>query len=75
MPFTMLESRVVETHLRHAKQVTPETTVFFGKGFTVPFKGTDKSAGESWFSIFMKKNPHLRQLKDSSKQQGLQPSI
>jgi len=47
----------------------------FGKGFTVPWKGTDKSAGEDWFSNFTKKNPHPRQLKDSSKQQGLQPSI
>jgi hypothetical protein len=75
MSFTTLQSRIAEDSLRHVEQVTPETTASFGKRFTVPCKGTDKSAGDSWFSIFMTKNPHPLQLKYSSKQQGLQPSI
>jgi hypothetical protein len=74
MSFTTLQSRIAENRLRHAKQITPETTAFSGKGF-VSWKGTDKSAGEGWFSNFTKKNPHPQQLKDYSKQQGLQPSI
>ena len=64
----MLQSRIAE-------QVKPETTAFFGKGFTVPWKGTDKSVNEGWLSTFTKKNLHPRQLKNSSKQQELQPSI
>jgi len=58
MSFTTPQSRIAENRLRHAKQVTPETTAFFGKRLTVPCKGIDKSAGDSWFGIFMKKNPH-----------------
>jgi hypothetical protein len=57
MSFTTLQSRIAENRLRHAKQVTPETTAFFVKGCTVPWKGTDKSAGKGWFSNFTKKIP------------------